>query len=219
MADRQGKSVLLERKSSAEWKVNGKFRARQDLINTLLYTMKSLEVRSPVGKNLYNQTMKLLSANSVKVEIYSNQELIKTYYVGHPSMDNMGTFMYLEGSSVPFIMCIPGFNGYLTTRYFINETDWRSKTIFNYNPQMIEKVEERDLIYPDSSFTLTLKDSTYSILKSNGEPLKIDLGKVIIFLKAFNNSPKNQNKSYCCNRLKRIHYQFYIRSRDRKSVV
>ena len=67
MADRQGKTILLERKSPVDWIVNGKFHARHDLIANLLYTIKSVEVRSPVGKNLYNQTMKLLASNSVKV--------------------------------------------------------------------------------------------------------------------------------------------------------
>ena len=189
MADRQGKSVLLERKPNAEWWVNGKFRARPDMINTLLYTIKSLEVRSPVGKNLYNQTMKLLASNAVKVEIYTDAQLAKTYYVGHPSMDNMGTFMYLEGSSVPFIMCIPGFNGYLTTRYFIKESEWRSKTLFNYNPRSITKVQVRDMIMPDSSFTLSFShDSTFSVMKNNGETLKsVDLNKVVTYLSSFGN--------------------------------
>ena len=188
MADKQGKQILLERKGTG-WIVNGKFEARQDLINMLLYTMKSMQVLSPVGKNLYNNTMKLLASSAVKVEIYSNQELIKTYYVGHPTMDNLGTFMYLEGSSVPFIMFIPGFNGYLTTRFDIMEQDWRSKNIFSLNPRMITEAKVIDPNSADSSFTLSLKDSTYSIQTNNGKTLsRLDFGKLHNFLIGFGNT-------------------------------
>ena len=75
MADRQGHTILLEKKATGDWSVNGKFRARQDILSNLLFTMKSIEVRSPVGKNLYNHTMKLMASNSVKVEIYSKEQL------------------------------------------------------------------------------------------------------------------------------------------------
>lgn len=188
MADKKGKQLLLERKATG-WILNGKIEARQDLVNLLLYTMKSLEVRSPVGKNLYNNTMKLLATNGIKVEIYSKQELIKTYYVGHPTMDNLGTFMYLEGSSVPFIMFIPGFNGYLTTRYNTNEKDWRSKNIFSLNPRSINEIKVTDNNYVDSSFTLLLKDSTYTIQTFNGKSLRmIDFNKVYTYLSAFANA-------------------------------
>lgn len=189
LADRQGKTVLLERKSSAEWTVNGKFPARQDKINTLLYTVKLIEIRSPVGKNLYNYAMKMLSSNSTKVEIYQHKALAKVYYVGDATMDNLGTFMYLEGSSVPFIMHIPGFNGYLTTRYFVAENDWKSRSVFNYFPGSIVQVKVTNFVNPDSSFILEqLKDSSYSIVKNNGQRLAaIDQSKIVTYLSAYQN--------------------------------
>ena len=148
LADKDGRQVTLVRKDDNSWTVNNKFIARKDAIDNLLYTIKAVEVRSPVGKNLYNNTMKLMSAKSVKVEIYANGELAKTYYVGHPTMDNLGTFMYLEGSTVPFITHIPGFNGFLSTRYFASEAEWRDKSIFRFDPRKIVKVEVVDYKRP-----------------------------------------------------------------------
>ena len=113
LADKEGRTVNLLKWASSRWRVNGKFLAREDGIRNLLETIKNVEVRSPVGKNLYNNTMKLMASKSVKIEIYSKDENIKTYYVGHPKMDNLGRCMYLEGSYVPFITFIPGFNGFL----------------------------------------------------------------------------------------------------------
>lgn len=173
MADRKGNTVVLERKSSSEWMVNNRFEARQDGINALLTTVASVEVRSPVGKNLYNNTMKLLASNSVKVELYDGDKLIKTFYVGHATMDNLGTFMYLEGSSVPFIMHIPGFNGYLTPRFFTAENGWRRRIIFAYEPALIKSIQVTDMLQPDSGFTITRQgDSTYAVTTVSNNPVQ-----------------------------------------------
>lgn len=123
LVDREGNKSLLTRVSPGKWMVNNKYNARQESINNLLNTIKSLEVKSPVGKNLYNNVMKLMASKSVKIEIYQKGEPVKTYYVGHPTMDNLGTFMYIEKSTVPYIMHIPGFNGFLSTRYLTKEND------------------------------------------------------------------------------------------------
>ena len=88
-----------------------------------------------------------------------------------------------------FIMFIPGFNGYLTTRFDIMEKDWRSKNIFSLNPRMITEAKVIDPHSADSSFTLSLKDSTYSIQTSNGKTLsRIDFGKLHNFLIGFGNT-------------------------------
>ncbi|MEP7265509.1 MAG: hypothetical protein ABI772_13470 [Bacteroidota bacterium] len=169
MADRKGNTVVLERKSRSQWLVNNHFEARQDGINTLLTTVASMEVRSPVGKNLYNNTMKLLASNSTKVELYADGKLLKTFYVGHATMDNLGTFMYLEGSSVPFIMHIPGFNGYLTPRFFVSENGWRRRIIFAYEPALIKSVQVTDILQPDSGFIIQRQgDSVYTVTSASG---------------------------------------------------
>ena len=154
MADREGNVVTLTRKSSGDWSANGRYKVKPEGINTLLYTIKALEVRSPVGHNMYNNVMKLMASKSTKVEIYQHNKLVKTYYVGHPTMDNLGTFMYLEGSSVPFIMQIPGFNGFLSTRYYANEQEWRDKALLHCDPQQITHVLINDLSSPDSTIEI-----------------------------------------------------------------
>ena len=155
LADKKGKQVLLEKIAPGDWKVNGKFTARRDAINTLLYTMKNLEVKSPVARSAYNNVIKNMASKAIKTEIYQQGELTKTYYVGEPAADQLGTFMMLENSSAPFIMQIPGFDGYLTTRYFTSESDWRDRTIFRYKPEDIASISVEHFFATDRSFTLT----------------------------------------------------------------
>lgn len=181
LADREGNRATLTRQPDNSWKVNNTYKAKSSAVATLLATINSLDVKSPVGKNLYNTTIKLMSSHSVKIEIYQHDKLTKTYYVGHPTMDNTGTFMYLEGSSVPFIMWIPGFNGFLTSRYFADPLQWRDPAIFRFIPQRIVEVEVTSLKKPEYSFRLSRgADSSYAItlLSTNKilaptEPIKI----------------------------------------------
>lgn len=175
LADRNGNSSKLERRSSTEWVVNGKFPARSDQINTLLYTIKSLEVKAPVGKNLYNTTMKLMAGTAVKVEIYQKGELVKTYYVGHPTMDNLGTFMYQENSSVPFIMHIPGFNGYLSTRYFAAEAEWKDPVLIRLSPLQLARVRVDNFADQPSSFEVIRNSDTSFVLVRLDDPQTIQV--------------------------------------------
>jgi Domain of unknown function (DUF4340) len=155
LADKFGHSSTVVRQASGKWTVNGKYGARPDAINTLLYTMKNMEVRSPVGKAAYNTIMKDIAAKGIKVEIYQHDKLTKTYYVGTATQDQLGTFMYLENSSVPFVLHIPGFNGYLTTRYIVMENDWKAHTIFDLPMEQIASFVSEDFEQPQQSFIIT----------------------------------------------------------------
>ncbi|MFN5224217.1 MAG: DUF4340 domain-containing protein [Bacteroidota bacterium] len=130
LADKAGKKITLDRKSNYEWTVNESYWARPDAIKLLLETIHDVEVWSPVGKNAYNNIIKSIAAKGVKVELYTAQGKVKTYYVGGPTPDQMGTYMYMENSTVPFITNIAGFDGYLTPRYITERADWAVKNVF-----------------------------------------------------------------------------------------
>ncbi len=184
IADKKGNQATLERKSPALWTINGKYPARQDAINTLLTTMKLIEVRSPVGKAALNNIIKELSATGTKVEIYEGDKKIKTYYVGGPTQDMLGTYMYLENSTVPFVIHIPGFNGYLSTRYFADATDWRSRVIFNYGEGQIQFVKVTNNDEPDNSFRITKQGDSYVYYPgmNSEKPQEIYQSQIVAYL-------------------------------------
>ncbi len=186
MADREGHTVTLLRKSVSEWTVNNKYQAKPEGINILLYTIKAVEVRSPVGHNMYNNAMKLMASKSTKIEIYQHNQLVKTYYVGDATMDNKGTFMYLDGSSVPFITHIPGFDGYLSTRYYANEQEWRDKALLHCDPYQITRVLIKDVAAPDSTLEIKKVDSIeYAVYNGRKQQLaNADRMKVHAYLSA-----------------------------------
>jgi hypothetical protein len=159
MADKSGAHVTLRRESPGEWTVNGSNEARPDAMRTLLETIRMVDVRSPVARSAYNNVIKQLAANAVKVEIYTGEEsLLKTYYVGGPTQDQLGTFMLIDGSDVPFVTHIPGFDGYLTPRYIVKESEWRTKRVFKLTPDEISRVRVLDRSRDNYIMTIEKKD-------------------------------------------------------------
>lgn len=190
LADKTGNKSLLERQENGSWLLNGKYLARQDAINTLLKTMKNLEVQSPVGKNARNTVITDMSARGVKVEVYTSykSDPDKVYYVGGATMNNMGTYMLIEDAEMPYIMHIPGFTGYLSTRYFTEESKWRSTTIFSSDITEITSVKMEYSAKPESSFEIVLggdKDVSLIDLNYNSKVENFDTAAVWQYLSSF----------------------------------
>lgn len=193
LADKDGKSVTLERTEKG-WILNGEFNVRSDVITTLLYTMKTVEIKSPVSKSSKETVIKLMAAKSTKVEIYRHGEKIKQYYVGHTTQDHLGTFMILTNLETgdnfvdPFITHIPGFEGFLSTRYSANYLDWKGTMVINYRPPQIKQIKLDLHEIPDSSFVIDLFSMQRFGLKSEkGTALQFEEDKVKQYIAYFQN--------------------------------
>jgi len=193
MADKEGKTVLLERKPEG-WVVNGKFPARPDAIETLLYTIRMVEVKSPVSKAGRETAIKFMAGKSVKVEVYAKGKKVKQYYVGHPTQDHTGTYMLMsdpetgENFKDPFITHIPGFNGYLSTRYFVEEADWRGRLMINYRPPQIKQIRLELHEMPDSSFVIDLFSmQRFGLKNGKGQQLQFAEDKLKQYIAYFQN--------------------------------
>lgn len=172
LANKRGGVVTLEREAD-HWIVNGMYTARRDYVNNLLTTIKKLEVSSPVSNAKLEKVMKDLAVKGIKVEIYQNGDLSKTYYVGGVTEGNDGAYMILEGSDLPFIVSRPGFTGYLPVHYLPELSEWRERIAFNYKVEDIAKVIVE---YPDAkdSFIAERKgENTYSLCNIDGSPVDI----------------------------------------------
>jgi len=187
MVQKDYQQVTLTRTSN-HWLVNDRYIARPDAIDNLLKTLKRIRVKSPVSKSMMDYAVKMLATRNTKVEIYDGRKLLKTLYVGGPTQDQMGTFMMIEGSSVPFVVHIPGFVGYLTTRFFVNERGWRSTELFRYNFDDIAAVTIENPSSPQESFRLeNLGSGVFSISSLSGRvnPGSMDTVGAKFFLSQF----------------------------------
>ncbi len=180
LADKQGNNITLERKDGY-WMVNDKYKARRDLLDVLLTTIKNLEVTMPVPESKLDFVLRSIAAYGIKTEIYQNNKLVKTYYVGGAPENNIGTYMILEGSDVPFVVSIPGFSGFLTIRYNTEINEWRERIIFNYKIEDIYQVKMHYPDQPENSFIAVRNSATnYDLLNYDGSSVnfKFDTLKV-----------------------------------------
>jgi hypothetical protein len=170
LSDKNNQVITLTRIKGGVWKVNDRYFVRSDGIKTLLYTIKMVTVKNLIDQKQWDPVIKQLATSSVKVEIFAGDNKIKEYYVGGGTPDYLGTYMLLanprndENYQQPYVMYIPGFDGFLTTRFFTIEDRWRDQTILRYYPNEIKSVT---LTYPssaDHSFTINqLGKNRYSV--------------------------------------------------------
>ena len=186
LSDKDGYKLLLERKSPSLWMVNNNFEARPDAIKILLETINQIRVKAPVGRSSFNTVVKQLAVKSTKVEIYQKGAIVKTYYVGGTTEDFMGNYMMLENSSAPFIMHIPGFEGYLYSRYYAIPELWRSTALYRYKAQDIKQIKFADLKNEKNSWELIHNNNHFTLNDYQGKSIaNFDTLKAREFLTQF----------------------------------
>lgn len=179
MANSNGGQVSLTKEDN-KWIVNGQHTARKEMVDILLKTIQKVKANYPVSKKEQLKIETEIASSHTKVELYQDGKLLKTYFVGGHTHDMMGTYFYMEGASKPYVCFIPGFEGYLTPRFFTNEEEWRSRVIFNHKRESIKKV---DIQYnPEIKYleSFTIESNKDNILIKNGDEASVDISDMEI---------------------------------------
>lgn len=169
IADRDGGEVLLERVPGAPyWKLNGKHWARKDAVDLLLKTFHRIRVQSPVPAAQRENVIRMLAGRAKKVEIYTGgDQPAKVWYVGTATQSHTGTHMLLETpagrSEEPYITHMEGFTGFLSTRFFTEELEWRYTGVFDFPGRSLQGIAVAFAEHPDWNYTLEV-DTAGSLL-------------------------------------------------------
>lgn len=204
LADKQNRAVKLRREPNGQWILNDTFPANQQMVSQLLGTVQRLSVRYPVPKSGHNSVISRIAAIGVKVEMYqqkpwfqvfgmklfTRERLVKTYYVGDNTQDNMGTYFLMEGADRPFVVYLPGFRGFISSRFTTRPEDWRdhrifSSRLFDISSVMVEFPSEGKASYKvinndDRIFTL-------ETMPGSAPGFPVDTLKLLNFLASFDN--------------------------------
>lgn len=186
LSDMKGNQIKLE-KIDKNWFINDAYKVREDAIKTLLSTISSIEIQQPVSNNAYNNVIKNLATIGVKIDIYSNK-LLKSYTIGHSTMNHLGTYMIMKDAENPFIMHIPGFNGFLSPRYGIegstlNITSWRDNTVLDVSSEEIIEINFNNIQESNKSFILKPKE--YKLYDINKSVFKSNAIKTLNYINCF----------------------------------
>ncbi len=202
MADKSNQTVLLERNAIGTWRLNSKFTALQENVNTLLQTFANIEVREPVAKAGRDNILMMMAAKSTKVEIYMQsyrinfgklklfpyEKLAKDYYIGDATMDNAGTYALMDGADTPVVIYMPGLRGFIASRFSTLESDWRVHTIFNKKLPDIDNITVEFLDQPAESYKVqNVNNTALKLIRlQDGAEIKgYDTLKLVSFVNAF----------------------------------
>lgn len=203
LANKNNRTVLLERPLGGSWTVNQKYDASVPMMQLFLETIARIRVKNPVPQKSTEFILKRMSANSTKIEIYEtlyridfwgmkyfpHEKMTRCYYVGDPTQDNLGTFMLMDGAERPFVVYLPGLRGFVSTRYNVMEKDWRSHQLINLNAPDIASVSIDFQQEPYHSFAIHVDQNQISFqsLDPKYQPKVVDTLKVFNFLNSFKN--------------------------------
>lgn len=203
LADRRGNESLLERKEQG-WVLNDTYKAHPKQVQNFLTTLYKVRVKMPVSVASHDNIVKQLASQSTKVEIYqivprvnlfdriklfNHEKRTKVFYVGDATMDSSGTFMLKEGADKAYIVYIPSFRGFISTRFTANPDDWRDHTVFQENMADIQSVVIDFNEDPEGSFRIdNLGKHDYKLTRlCDNKELPYDTLKVISFMSSFGN--------------------------------
>lgn len=156
-------SITLERKS-AGWVLNGQYPVLASTLRQIMNTLRTQKAMYPVPDVQRDGIIRSLVGGGIKTEVYDlDGRKIRSFYVGGEMNSFVGTAMLMEGSERPYVVQIPGFEGYLTARYATDLNSWRDRIVFDYTPDQIAQISIRYAQEPLNSFTLTQQDGKISV--------------------------------------------------------
>lgn len=172
-------------KNDKNWIVNGDFVARPSSIGFLLKTLDKMEIKHPVQKNSIDPILTDMTAIGIKVEIYKAGKKDKTIYIGNNTPDEKGTYMMLEGALSPYAIHIPGFEGYLRSRFIYDPILWRTKELMNIDQKDIEWLTMEYPNKKESGFKIVQEGQNISVFDIKGNPQEVNNIKAKQYLTSF----------------------------------
>lgn len=157
--------AVLERVNENHWTLNETYKARRSAIFYLLKTLQRMEIAHPVPLSMRENVIGNLAIKGIKVQVFLTNGQEKTFYVGGENQELSATFMMLQNATDPYAVHIPGFRGYLSGRFFTQESLWRDKTVMNYDNLNIESIQMHygDINLTKESFHINLIDGAYQL--------------------------------------------------------
>jgi hypothetical protein len=106
-----------------------------------------------------------MAVSGIHVEIFDLEgKPLLSYYVGGVTQDEYGTYFLKDGSSQPYALNLPGFDGNLRQRYAIPASDWRDVRFWMEDN---DKIDTLTVDYPQQhqhSFKIMKKGSGYDVV-------------------------------------------------------
>lgn len=164
------------------WLINETYPARPDAVAVLLETLYRVRLRGFAPDAATTNILSAMATYGVHVDVYHGDRALKSFTVGTETPDMLGTYFLRDGFGRPVAVHIPGFNGYLSSRFFLREDLWRHRILWP-NQEPVSQISIRYSDSLDASLELINKAGTWTL-----EDQPVDGMKVQALLKAVSQS-------------------------------
>jgi hypothetical protein len=149
--------VSLQRQADQSWQLNGKYPALQLKVNQLMKVLHLMQLKEVLQGEGIESANKILRTLHTRVEVSDQSGIFKTYLVGTETKDGTGTLMKLASAELPYIVEMPGLQGYLNASFPVDTAIWRENLLF---PAQLERISSISISYPEFAQSLTLSRSS-----------------------------------------------------------
>ncbi len=178
------KKLVLERNDKV-WKVNGKYEARNSSISFILDVLAEMKIKSPVSPDVFDKEVIGMNIIPVRVKIFENTRLIRSFYVFKTMSNIYGNIMKLKPKAKPFIVYIPGYESDIGSIFNTDELYWQPYIVFNLLPSEIAFITLENFSDPGSSFKIDNSTGLFRLSDPDSELTGWDTLKVKRYLSYF----------------------------------
>lgn len=148
------------------WYLNDSIKIRKDAIENILRIVPYVKVMNFPPKAAWDQ-MSLAMRNEGGTIRFINRsgDEIRSWHIGGTTNDERGTYGMVAGSSKPYVIHVPGFDGSIATRFFMENKEWRSRMILD---EVKNSISHLKLVYPETP------DSGFEIIQGSGGYILFD---------------------------------------------
>ena len=169
--NRSPDTAVLTREAGI-WLINGSYPARPDAIEVLLETLYRVRLRGFAPDAATTNILKSMATYGVHVDVFSGDQTLKSFTVGTETPDMLGTYFLRDGFGRPVAVHIPGFNGYLSSRFFLREDLWRHRVLWP-NQEPVAAVSISYLDSASANIELINKDGSWTISGQPADGMKV----------------------------------------------
>ena len=187
ITDEWENKLEIVRTESGEWEDADGHCLQQQNMDYILEAFKKIEFKGYVPDNSKERYIGLMSAQHVKVEIHTNGDWLKTWYIGPSTKDHYGQVMLLDSkefgkSDYPVIMKIKALNGIIKPRFKADYREWMCRDLISVD---LEDIKSVDLDYKDEpkrSITVKREGATFNVYQQGKLLPEVDTSNVFRYL-------------------------------------
>ena len=163
-----GHDSLLLSRTAQGWSVNGRV-ANHALVSGFLSAFQSIDVFAPIPKMVDSVIQsQLLASNALRIRFGSEGEWLRNIRLVYTDTLGLGTVALAEGNSSGAVIRTAKQGARLGDMVSVNPSFWVNSRLVTASESEITEVVFKNLIQPDSSFTIRRNGKGFQVVDGRG---------------------------------------------------